>query len=69
MASTTSTMPEFLTAREAAEVLRIRPWSVYAKARSGELQAFTIGATRTMRFRRDDVLSLLRPKFPTLALR
>lgn len=66
MKSQSTSSTEFLTAREAAALLRVEPWTIYEMAktkpnRPASLPAFRLGNSRTLRFRRDDVLSQLQP--------
>jgi excisionase family DNA binding protein len=65
MTDRVTTEDEYMTAREAADLLRLKPWSVYAKAASGELVAYCIGRTRSMRFLKADVIALLRRRAPS----
>ena len=50
--------PEFTTAKELAELLRVTQITIYRMARRGELPYYTIG--RSMRFRQSDVEEFLK---------
>ena len=50
--------PEFTTAKELAELLRVTQTTIYRMARRGELPYYTIG--RSMRFRKSDVEEFLK---------
>lgn len=50
---------EFVTAREAAEILGLTAFSIYAMAKSGRLPAYTFRHTRSLRFKRADVVATL----------
>lgn len=62
---------ELLTAKEAAALLRVEAWTIYELAKpkpdkQGKLQtilaSYRLGPSRTLRFKRSDVLALLRPR-------
>ena len=47
------TLPEFMTQKELAEILRVSPLTVHRLTKRGELKAFKVG--RSLRYARVDV--------------
>jgi hypothetical protein len=65
MESVSNPEPEFVTAREAARIVGGYSEAAFhdprTRARLG-LRAYRVGPTRSLRFRRTDILALLRPE-------
>jgi len=49
---------EFFTVNELAELLRVKPLTIYRMVKRGDIQCHRIG--RALRFRRDDVEGFLK---------
>jgi putative molybdopterin biosynthesis protein len=47
------TLPEFMTQKELAEILRLSPLTVYRLTKRGEIKAFKVG--RSLRYARADI--------------
>lgn len=70
MASTVEMVTEndgLLTAKEAATLLRVEAWTVYELAKANNkrpalLPSYQLGTSRTLRFKRSEVLALLKPR-------
>ena len=63
--STLATLPEVLTVREAAAILRVGPNQLYQAVARGELDAVRIG--RNIRIPKQTLLDLLAPASPAVA--
>jgi len=48
---------EFFTVAELAEILRVKPLTIYRMVKRGEIESHRIG--RSIRFRRDDIEAFL----------
>lgn len=56
------TIPELITLKEACEILKVHPNTLRQWDKKGILTAIRIGAKRGYRYRKKDILKLLRPK-------
>jgi len=54
-------IPELLTLREAADVLKCHPNTLRNWDRNGVLKAVRIGGRKDRRYRKEDILKLLNP--------
>lgn len=52
---------EWLTAEEAADYTRLSLRALYQCRQRGQLRGYTVGAGRTLRFRRGDLDALMKP--------
>ena len=55
-------IPELLTLNEACELLKVHPNTLRAWDKKGILRAIRIGAKRVYRYRKQDILKLLKSK-------
>jgi excisionase family DNA binding protein len=55
-------IPELITLKEACELLKVHPNTLRQWDKKGILTAVRIGAKRAYRYRKKDILKLLRPK-------
>ena len=55
-------IPELITLKEACELLKVHPNTLRQWDKKGILLALRIGAKRAYRYRRTDILKLLRSK-------
>jgi excisionase family DNA binding protein len=62
MRKTKHNIPELITLKEACEILKVHPNTLRQWDAKGILPAIRIGAKRAYRYRKQDILKLLRSK-------
>lgn len=54
--------PEFVNATDAARLLSVSRWTLYAMAAKGALPSYSLPGSRALRFRLTDVRAVLQPR-------